>query len=349
MLKKFVNIRGVAALALACLFMILAGWFYLDQWSRQTHPLVNESTIFSVPQGIGLKSLSQDLYSKNIIDNPTRFSLWARISGSFEEIKAGQYKVHQGVSPQQLLLMLKEGRTWHELLMEWTIPEGFTLAQIFARVSSVSGIPEKSFYQLSENKPFVQMLLRNHGEHLEGFLFPATYKIYDQQPDPELIVSQMTGEFFRRLPKQYLNECEKLGLNLKEAVTFASLIEKETRIADERAMVSEVIWNRLKKGISLGIDASIIYGIPDFDGNLRRKHLSDRKNKYNTRIHGGLPPGPIGSPGLESMKAVLTPSDQGNYYYVLLPDSGGRHHFSKTLREHNQYVRKLVRAQRQRR
>ena len=349
MLKKFINLRGVIALALVGVVSVVSGWFYLDHWSRHTHPLGQESILFDVPSGTGLKSLSQDLFSKNIIDHPVRFSVWARLSGSFQDIKAGHYKVHQGVSPQQLLLMLREGKTWHELLMEWTIPEGFTLNQIIARVSAISQIPESGFFELAENRPLVRKLLRNHGDDFEGFLFPATYKIYDQQPDPESILSQMTSEFFRRLPDQYLEECERLGLNLKEAVTFASLIEKETRIPDERSLVSEVIWNRLKKGISLGIDAAIIYGIPNFDGNLRRKHLSDRGNKYNTRVHGGLPPGPIGSPGLESLKAVLTPTDKGNYYYVLLPDSGGRHHFSKTLREHNQYVRKLVRAQRQRR
>ena len=133
------------------------------------------------------------------------------------------------------------------------------------------------------------------------------------------------------------------GLALHQAVTFASLIEAETLHDDERSKVSEVIWRRLKDNAPLGIDAALIYGIPDYAGDLKTAHLNDAKNRYNTRIHRGLPPSPIGNPSAKSMAAVLTPSDQGYYYYVLIPGSD-RHHFSRTLKEHNEHVRNLVNA-----
>ena len=155
----------------------------------------------------------------------------------------------------------------------------------------------------------------------------------------------MVETFWNRLPEDYVAQLESLGLSLHEAVIFASLIEKETAIEDEKPKVAEVIWNRLKRKDALGIDAAVIYGIKDYDGQIRWSHLRDRKNPYNLRIHRGLPPGPIGAVSVSSLQAILEPTSEGYYFYVLKVNSGGRHHFSKTLKEHNLYVQKLVRHQ----
>ena len=153
----------------------------------------------------------------------------------------------------------------------------------------------------------------------------------------------MVDEFFKRMPAHYLKQLKIIDLTLKEAVIIASLIEKETSIASEKPLIAEVILNRLKKRMPLGIDASVIYGIHNFKGNLTLRHLKDYHNKYNTRIHKGLPPTPICSPSLSSLQAVINPSKKGFYYYVLLPEEKQvSHHFSKTLKEHNRYVVKLL-------
>ena len=107
-------------------------------------------------------------------------------------------------------------------------------------------------------------------------------------------------------------------------------------------MVSEVIWNRLKRGETLGIDAAVIYGIQNYDGNIRVKHLKDKKNLYNTRVHRGLPPTPIASPSVAALKSVLTPTHEGYYYFVVDTENPRRHIFTKTLKEHNKLVKKLV-------
>ena len=155
----------------------------------------------------------------------------------------------------------------------------------------------------------------------------------------------MIKEFYLKLPKNYEKKIHSYGLSLYEAVIFASLIEKETFLPEERDYIAEVIWNRLKANMPLGIDAAVIYGVKDWKGDLKTSHLRDRKNLYNLRIHRGLPPGPICSPSKASLEAVLTPSRKGHYYYVLLPGTQKRHHFSKTLKEHNLFVKKLVRYQ----
>ena len=183
---------------------------------------------------------------------------------------------------------------------------------------------------------------------LEGYLYPATYR-FSKIPTAQQAFEEAVSTFWKRLPESYAEQVATRGLTLNEAVTFASLIEMETPHDDERQYVSEVIWNRLKRNIALAIDASIIYGIEDFNGNLSRSHLEDKSNKYNTRVHRGLPPSPICSPSAASLKAVLEPSDEGYYYYVLDLESGSRHRFSKTLKEHNRYVKKLVADTRKRR
>ncbi len=145
--------------------------------------------------------------------------------------------------------------------------------------------------------------------------------------------------FWRELPPSYEENCKAKGLILYQCVTFASLIELETKFDDERSMISEVIWRRLKAREPLGIDAALIYGIPNYDGDIKWVHLRDRKNKYNTRIFAGLPPSPIGSPSRDSLAAVLTPTNFGYRYYVLDIQIGERHHFSKSPSEHQKICR----------
>jgi UPF0755 protein len=138
-----------------------------------------------------------------------------------------------------------------------------------------------------------------------------------------------------------------VGLTLAQAVTFASLVETETKVSSEKPLISEVIWRRIKSGEPLGIDAALIYGIPDYAGDIKRSHLRDRKNPYNTRFIKGLPPTPIGSPSISALTAVLEPAAAGNRFFVAMTDGSGRHHFSATLEEHTRWVRELVKATRE--
>ena len=135
-----------------------------------------------------------------------------------------------------------------------------------------------------------------------------------------------------------------MGLSLDQAVAFASLIELETMQAKEKPQIAEVIWRRLKAGAPLGIDAAIIYGIPNYDGDIKWVHLKDEKNPYNNRIHKGLPPTAIGAVSTSSLLAVLEPTNLGYYYYMLDATDHTHHVFSRTLAEHNALVQKYLRA-----
>ena len=152
--------------------------------------------------------------------------------------------------------------------------------------------------------------------------------------------------FWEQLPTGYESAVREKGLSLNQAVTFASLIELETPQPLEKPLISEVIWRRLGAKMPLGIDAAIIYGISDYRGNISAKHLKDASNPYNTRMHVGLPPTPIGSPARESLLAVLFPSAEGNYYFVVDSQQPGRHVFSKNFAEHSKKVKSLVQVQR---
>jgi UPF0755 protein len=279
-----------------------------------------------------------------LISHPILFEYWVKQFDKYSKYQAGTYRFEDDISPANISKKFRKGDIYEPVVLQFTIPEGFTLKQIIERLHRHEVCSIEDCLDLSSNQEFIKEL-KLDAPNLEGFLYPATYR-FTKSPSARHVFSKMVKTFWKRLPKNYLNRIQEKKLSLREAVTMASLIELETSQDEERALVAEVIWNRLNKGIALAIDASIIYGIEDYDGDLKWKHLKDTENPYNTRVHRGLPPGPIGSPSAKSLEAILNPSSFGYMYYVLDVDLDEKHHFSKTLKEHNKYVQKLVRKKR---
>ena len=330
----------------SAILVALAAFFVwqVSSWLHRPKTLPSAVDI-NLPAGTTLWQLSHQLRDKGLLDHELPFSLFVKLIGKYPNFKAGNYRFVDHVTPRQIVEAMTAGDTHHEVMLELTIPEGFELSKVIDRISVLNLQGVQGLVSLTEDSGF----LKSFGipaPNLEGYIYPATYRFYDRMPTTREVVERMVGEFFRRLPKNYVEQVEDMGLSLHEAVIFASLIEKETAVDAERPMVSEVIWRRLRDRVPLGIDAALIYGIQDYRGNIRTVHLKDRRNPYNTRIHRGLPPSPIGSVSLKSLAAVLEPTDEGFYYYVLRDDDRLRHRFSKTLEEHNHHVRRLVRAQR---
>lgn len=330
---------------LTFILVIAASGMYLQRWT-QAQLSVPVEVLVEFPTSTSLTSLALQLESAGVVSSALLFRLYVRWRGNFQQFQAGNY--HFGtsnISPAKLVERFTQGDIDAKLILSLTFPEGFTLRKIIARMVAHGIGDEASNMKLASNPEYLRSLNLGDIPTLEGYLYPATYDFYQRQPTAQDVFGAMVRKFFSQLPADYEQRAASMGIGLYDAVKIASLIEVETGHDDERERIAEVIWQRLHKNIPLGIDASVIYGIADYRGDITNRHLRDRSNPYNSRVHRGLPPTPISSPSLSSLLAVLNPTAEGILFYVLIPDGTRRHHFSKTLREHNIHVRRLVQKQ----
>ncbi len=284
-----------------------------------------------IPRGAPFKGVVRVLDEAGLLRSPTGFHLMARLMGVTERVQAGEYELSTTMPPLVILHKLVAGDV---MKYRVTIPEGYTVRQIALRLQELGIIEEQEeFLKLAFSAEFAAGL-GIEGKSIEGYLFPDTY-LLPKGVSPIEIIKTMVGKF----KQVYGPDCEhravELGMTDRQIVTLASIIEKETGVSEERPLISAVFHNRLKRGIPLCSDPTVIYGIPDFDGNLRKKDL-EQWTPYNTYLKKGLPPGPIANPGKSSLLAALYPAPVQYLYFVSRND--GSHYFSTTLREHNEAV-----------
>ncbi len=291
-------------------------------------------------KGMSLQALSMELKDKNLISSSRLFTLWTKVFSDFRSFQAGHYAFERVVSPLDIEKSFKSGKIYSVPSVELVIPEGFTLKQIINRCVALGIGSKKEFRKLSRDPNFL-LSQGISSSSIEGYLYPATYSFYST-PTASQVFIEMINAFWKKLPEGYEILVASRGITLHQAMIIASLVEAETSKDFEKPMVAEVIWNRLERKMALGIDAAVIYGIPNFNGNLTRKDLDNRDNPYNLRLHLGLPPTPITTPHRDSLLAVVNPTSHGFLYYVLDPDKVGEHTFSRSLEEHNRAVKKLI-------
>lgn len=332
---KLIKLTFLLSLGLT---LIGSGYFYA--WTKNSLLVTPEKKLL-IKTGTNLSKFATQLEQNDIITNAFAFKVYGRFFKDFKNVKAGTYLFKGLVSPSDVFDKIIAGDVDRELILSLTIPPGFTLDNTIKRLAKKEIDSYENMASLVRDVNFIKSL-GVEALSLEGYLLPETYLFFDTKPSAETVFKRLVNDFLNSVPSGYRQAVKKMGLSFNEAVTFASLIELETKYEEEKPLISEVIWNRLNANMQLGIDAAIIYGIENYQGDLKWIHLKDKKNPFNTRIHRGLPPSPIGSVSVSSLKAVLTPSNSGYFYYVLLPNSDGRHKFSKTLKEHNKYVKKLV-------
>lgn len=272
------------------------------------------------------------LQQHDLIESPVRFRMLARIKGADTRIQAGEYLLTGTMTPNHILKTLIEGKV---RLHRFTVPEGSNLDQIAEIVAEAGFGSAEQFRNTASDPEFIGELGMSV-DSLEGYLFPDTYH-FPRSADSEDVINTMVRRFQSLIPESWKERAEELGMSLHEVVTLASIIEKETGTPEERPVISSVFHNRLRRGMRLQTDPTVIYGIEDFDGNLTRKHLNTR-TAYNTYLIQGLPPGPIASPGLASIEAALFPADTKYLYFVSRKDS--THQFSTNLKDHNRAIRK---------
>ena len=293
-------------------------------------PELQRPAVVLIPKGASLRTISQMLTEEGLVTNGTLFSWWVRWTGADRKIKTGEYEFTEALTPVELLQRLLVGQGLRVVV---TIPEGFTFRQIVTLLTEKGlGSPE-SFFCLNTDTAFLEKWgLPPQG--MEGYLFPDTY-YFSRFASAEEILDYMIARFYGIFKPEMYRQADTLNFSVHEVVTLASLIEKETGASPERPLVSAVFHNRLKRGIPLQCDPTVIYGIEDFDGNLTREHLRTL-TPYNTYLIRGLPPGPIANPGLKSLLAAIQPAREDYLYFVAKGD--GSHQFSTDIASHNRAV-----------
>ncbi len=287
--------------------------------------------IVRIKSGQGFKSITSQLAEQGIVQHENVFYFWARITGKAQEIQAGHFEVDTSWSVQEILEHLTLGK---EKLYRLQIPEGLPWWEVGRILEEREVASFEEFREVVHDQDFLEEMGIS-APSAEGFLYPETYYLSPSRDvGAERLARIMIDQFWRST--QDLWE-DKSFNEVYEAVKMASLIEKETGVAPERKKISGVFHNRLNENMLLQCDPTVIYGLgKDFEGRLRRKHLDDEDNPYNTYQHRGFPPTPICSPGRASLTAALNPEKHSYYYFVSKND--GTHHFSKTLQEHNRAV-----------
>jgi UPF0755 protein len=288
-----------------------------------------EPQLVCIAEGESPAQVAEDLHKRGIISSRRLFLLWVKVLGLGKGIKAGEYSLGPEMTPAAILEKLTKGLIFKHPV---TIPEGFTRLQI-ANLLAERGLVEKEKFLALTKDPEVMKRYGISGPNLEGYLFPDTY-LLGRGVSAQTVVDVMVKRFLQ-LTAPLKKLAEEKGVKMEDVVTLGSIIEKETGLGQERPVIASVFLNRLKKGMRLESDPTVIYGLEEFDGNLRKRDLI-QETPYNTYVIQGLTPGPISNPGLDSMKAVLQPAETEYLYFVSKND--GSHHFSKTLSEHNRAV-----------
>ena len=292
--------------------------------------------IFLVKKGSGLKSVATQLERRKLIKSKDLFIFWALLKGGSRDLKAGEYSLNQSMSSITIFTILASGAVKTHPL---TIPEGLAAEQIADILAQKGLVDKREFMALAMDKNLAASC-HIDGQSLEGYLFPDTY-LLSRDMGARQIIDLMIKRFWDIFSN--LKKGHETPMSLREIVTLASIVEKETGLAEERPLIASVFLNRLKRRMRLESDPTVIYGLKDFDGNLTKKDLQS-PSPYNTYCNRGLPPGPIANPGRESLKAVINPAQTDYLYFVSRND--GSHYFSTTLREHN---RAVIRYQKRRR
>lgn len=335
--------RGWIGKALLLLLLALAAvaalaWFDYQRFARTPLPLPAGGVVLEVPRGQSLRGIVAQLAERGLTP-AWRRHWWQALAvddGVLRRLQAGEYLLEPGLAPRGLLDQLARGRV---IQYRFTIVEGWTFADLRRALAGQAAVAQTVSDQPDDR---VMAMLGREGEHPEGWFLPETYTYRRGTSDLDLL--RQAHEAMRQaLDQAWAGRSEaSVVASPYEALILASIIEKETGVADERRRIAGVFSRRLAIGMRLQTDPTVIYGIGSgFDGNLRRRDL-DTDTPYNTYTRAGLPPTPIALPGRAALAAALDPAPGRELYFVALADGSGGHAFSETYEQHQAAVRRYL-------
>ncbi|MST99859.1 endolytic transglycosylase MltG [Tissierella pigra] len=319
--------------------LLVSGVFmnnYYKEGLKAMNPDDPSDVLVVIPSSSSVNTISNILYENKLIKNPIIFKIKVKTSNTASTLKAGEYNLSTDMDLDTIISKLVKGGKDRNTV-RFTIPEGYELEQMAEKLAKEGIIDKDRFIQLSSDKKnfeeefsFLKQLEK--GQSLEGFLFPSTYEIFTGTKEEE-IIGKMLHEFEKIYEKDLESKLTELNMTLNEAVTLASIVEREGKVDEERPLMSAVFLNRIEKGMMLQSCATVQYVLGE-----RKEVLSNADTRidspYNTYINEGLPPGPIASPGEESLVAAVNPADVDYLFFVLT--GNGTHTFTKTYEEHLQ-------------
>jgi UPF0755 protein len=332
--------KGISAAVLLALVLLLVGaaWLGYD-WLRHEYvaPGPSKAAVrIQIEQGASVRSALAHLASDGVVRNASAVRLYMRLAGLRPRIEIGTYEIPAGASPADIVSMFDQGRV---LLQQLTIVEGTTFADLRRALDHA---PAVTHTLLGKSDADVMAAIGHAGQAPEGRFFPDTYRFAEKTTDAEILTVAYNA-MQKALDSAWQARRPDLPYDDPyQALILASIVEKETGLPSERARIAGVFVSRLRKGMRLQSDPTVIYGLgAGYDGDIHTRNLT-ADTPYNTYTRGGLPPTPIALPGRESLLAAVQPQESGELYFVATGSGDGGHHFSRTLEEHNAAVKNYL-------
>ncbi|SDL22917.1 endolytic transglycosylase MltG [Lacicoccus qingdaonensis] len=351
--SSYLSLIIIGVLAIGVIVISIIAYFYITSIGDPLDANSEETEEVVIDSGTSAGMIGEQLEEEGIIDNGRMFEVYLRLN-SITNYQAGEYELSPAMDFEQIARTLETGTIYQEVLHRVAIPEGYSVEQIAEQFSQNLPVSEERFLELMTDREFIESLMEEYPEMLseeildedvkyplEGYLFPATYDITEEEPSIESLVRQMLDAtevnsfpIYNSVDEYTITyEGEPQELSFHEFLTFSSLIEMEATSLADRSMIASVFINRMAEqpAMPLQTDPTVLYALGEHQERTLFEDL-EVEDPYNTYINSGLPPGPIASPGIESLQSTLNPSNT-NYYYFLA-DSEGNNHFAETFEGH---------------
>lgn len=338
-MRKLLRILIIAVVLMVIAAAGVAWWSY--DWLHSQIASLQEPIVYEVPRGATLRSVGEELHRRGVIERPQTWIAAARLARKAGALRAGEYRLQPGLTPLQVLDVLSTGQV---ILHGITFIEGSRFIDMLAQLQAHPAVQVAYANRSGED---IMRALGKPGVHPEGQFFPDTYHFPRNARDLD-IMKMALDRMAVELDRAWNGRAADLPLaGPYEALILASIVEKETALDRERPLVAGVFVERLRRGMRLQTDPTVIYGIENYDGNIRRRDLRT-DTPYNTYTRAGLPPTPIALPGLESLQAVVQPEKTDKVFFVATGEPDGSHYFSATLAEHEAAVQRYLKRLRER-